>query len=244
MPNTELNYDDYYRVWLHTLRPDCIFYDTGEDIPYGVDCARLRRQKNSHRGIGHRTGLSVLEAQNVNQEFLEEISALGNLNYLELGYAVTAFDLTPLTTLSELRILKINSPRNIVDFTPLLALPKLERLFIENAKHMTDLEWLGPLASQLTVLGIEGSMDTSKLIPSLTPLSGFSLEALFLTSTKLGDQNLLTLQSIRNLKILSTALNAPRKEFEALHRARPDLICSWFDPESWENRRGPRPIRR
>lgn len=236
-----MNANEHYRFWLQTQRPDCGSYERGEDVPLNVGCARLSRDKASHRGLSRRTGLRELEAHAVNQDFLEEIGSLTHLEYLALDYPVTATDLSPLAALAELRILKINSPRNVADFTPLLALPKLERLFVENAKHMANLEWLRPLARQLRVLGVEGSMYTAQCIPTLTPLDGFALEALFLTNTKLGDQSLAPLRTMDSLKFLGTALNAPRVEFEALHAAQPKLKCEWFRPEMWVPFRDPRP---
>ena len=236
---TSLN--EHYRFWLHTRHPDCGLFMRGEEVPLDATCAILSRDKNSHRGIEQRTRLRELEAHAVNQEFLEGISRLNRLEYLALDYPVTATDLSPLTTLVELRILKINSPRNLADFTPLLALPKLERLFIENAKHLTDLEWLRPLAGRLKVLGIEGSMYTAQQIPTLAPLAGFALEALFLTNTRIGDQSLSSLRAMNSLKFLGTALNAPRAEFEALQAAQPQVKCDWFRPEIWTNFKDPRP---
>lgn len=232
---------EHYRFWLHTHRPDCGSYERGEDVPLNVSCARLSRIKTSHRGIEDRQGLREFEAQAVNQDFLERLSCLKSLEYLALEYPVTAIDLAPLSELVGLKILKIDSPRNIADFTPILALPKLERLFIENAKHLSNLDWLRPLASRLKVLGIEGSMWTAQKIPTLAPLEGFALEALFLTNTKLEDQSLAPLRTMASLRYLGTALNAPRAEFEALKAAQPQLQCDWFQPEMWEAFKDPRP---
>ncbi|MCB2066299.1 MAG: hypothetical protein KDE15_06630 [Erythrobacter sp.] len=235
--------NEQYRFRLDSRWPDCPLYHRGTDIPDIAECARLARDKNSHRGVGLRSALRVLEAHSVNQAFLEEIGCLGQLTYLALEYPVTAVDLAPLAALSELSVLKIDSPRNITDFTPLLALPKLETLFIENARHMADIEWLRPLAPQLKVLGIEGSLYTAQSIPSLAPLAAFDLDALFLTGTRLGDQSLAPLQAMQGLKFLGTALNAPRAEFDALHAALPHLLCDWFRPEMWTNFKDPRPAK-
>jgi hypothetical protein len=236
-----MNLNEHYRSWLHIRRPECGVYTRGEDVPLNADCARLSRDKDSHRGISRCTGLRELEAGAVNQDFLEDVGCLTGLEYLALEWPVTATDLSPLNGLAELRTLAINSPRNITDFTPLLALPKLERLFIENAKHMADLEWLHPLSGRLRVLGIEGSLYTAQRITSLIPLEGFALEALFLTNTKLGDQSLAPLRTMDSLRFLGTALNAPRAEFEALRAAQPQLQCDWFRPEMWANFKDPRP---
>jgi hypothetical protein len=203
-------------------------------IPADAVRANLKRENKSHRGIREKTALRILVAGAVNQDFLEEICQLEKLEHLELGWPTTATDLKPITSLRSLNVLKINSPRAVTDFTPLLQLASLEVLFIENAKHMTSLDWLGPLAERLTVLGVEGSMWTTQRIPSLAPLSGFRAEALFLTSTSVGDGTLKPLQSMSNLRFLGTARNAPRSEFAALQAARPGLVCDWFSETMWK----------
>jgi len=236
-----MNLNEQYRAWLHMRRPDVAHYASGDEVPMDAEAARLGRNKASHRGIGKRTALRELAASAVNQDFLDEIGRLTGLEYLELGYPVTATDLKPLTALKSLRHLTMDSPRAITDFTPILELPALERLFIENAKHLTNLDWLRPMKRRLRVLGIEGSLWTAQRIPTLKPLEGFALEALFLTSTKLDDQDLSPVATMPSIKFLSTAINAPRSQFEALHRARPDLACDWFDPQSWVGMKDPKP---
>jgi len=233
-----------YRAWLHVRRPDLPHFTRGEDVPLDATCASLARDKASHKGIGRRTALRELSAHGVNQAFLDEIAELTELEYLDLGWPVTAADLSPLRSLTRLRHLVINSPRNVTDFGPLLALPALERLFIENAKHLRSLEWLAPLKERLVALGIEGSMWTPQPIASLAPLEGFALEALFLTNTRLEDQDLSPLARMPNLRLLGTALNAPKAAFMALKAAKPGLECSWFDEAVWTNFKDPKPPRR
>jgi hypothetical protein len=230
-----MNPDEYFRFWLHSHRPDCNTYVNGDDMPLDVICARLRREGASQSGIAKRIHLRLLEAQAVNQGFLEELTKLPALEYLALEHPVTANDLAPLSALGELRILKINSPKNIVDFKPILALPKLERLFIQNAKNMADIEWIRPMRDRLRVLGIEGSMYTAQRIPTLSPLEHFDLEAIFMTNTKLIDKSFASLRAMTSLKYFSTARNVPRAEFEALHAALPNLHCDWFQSVMWTN---------
>jgi hypothetical protein len=205
------------------------------DIPDDAPLARFRRTKTSHRGIRTKTSLRTLIAGAVDQSYLEEIAVLGGLERLELEWPTTATDLRPLSALKHLRFLKIDSPRNITDFSPLLALPALEVLFIENAKHLKSLDWLAPLADRLNVLGIEGSMWTTQRIPTLAPLRGFAVEALFLTGTRIADKDLTPLQTMPNLRFLETACNAPREAFRALHKAKPELVCDWFEDKVWEH---------
>lgn len=239
-----MDLNEHHRAWLHIRRPDRPHFSRGEDVPMDAAYASLARDKASHKGIGARTALRELSAHAVNQPFLEEIARLTALEYLDLGWPVTATDLAPLRSLTNLRHLKINSPRNIADFTPLLGLPRLERLFIENSKHLRSLDWLRPLKDRLVALGIEGSMWTAQRIDSLAPLEGFALEALFLTNTRLADQNLSPIATMPNIRFLGTALNAPRAQFFALRDAKPDLQCSWFDNKVWEGFRDRKPPRR
>jgi hypothetical protein len=199
------------------------------DIPPGAAIAGLGREKRSHRGIGGHTSLTTLYTSAVNQEFLDEICALPALEVLWLGWPVTAHDLSRLTQLRHLRVLKLDSPRNVTDFAPLIRLPALTHLFVENAKHMGALDWLEPLGPQLHSLGIEGSMWTMQKLPSLAPLAGFAMEALFLTSTRLVDKDLTPLARCPKLKYLSCARFAPKKKFEELKALRPDIECTWFE---------------
>ena len=239
-----MDLNEHYRAWLHMRRPDLPHYRSGEDVPMGARHASLGRDKASHRGIGERTALIELVAAAANQDFLEEIGGLTELEYLELGWPVTATDLAPLRALTQLRHLVITSPRAIADFTPILGLPKLERLFIENARHLTSLDWLRPLKDRLVALGIEGSLYTAQAIPTLAPLEGFALEALFLTNTRLADQDLSPIATMPNLRFLGTAMNAPRAQFMALKAARPALECGWFDEAIWAGFKDPKPPKR
>ncbi|HEU0311282.1 MAG TPA: hypothetical protein VFR36_08710 [Sphingomicrobium sp.] len=205
------------------------FVDRAEAIPLDAEFAVLGREKTSHRGIGQRRRLRTLVAGAVNQDFLDEICELKELHHLELGWPVTATDLSGLRQLQHLAVLKIDSPRNITDFTPILDLPALRSLFIENAKHLASLDWLVPLKGRLRSLGIEGSIWTVKALPSLKPLAGFGFEALFLTSVRLKDKDLTPLADCPNLKLLACARFAPKANFEALKALRPDIQCTWFE---------------
>lgn len=204
-----------------------------KDVPPDAERACVTRVKSSHRGIGDRKALKHLIAGAVDQSYLDEICTIRGLERLELEYPVTANRLDGLRALERLRYLSIDSPRNITDFTPLLERPSLRTLLIENAKHMADIAWLAG-AHHLEVIGIEGSMWTKQKIPTLAPLAGLKgLRAFFATSTRLGDKNLSPLAECPKLELLGCAQFVPREEFERLHRMRPDLVCSWFQPEIW-----------
>ena len=205
------------------------FTNSADEVPMDAEYAVLGREKDSHRGIGRRRGLRTLVAGAANQDFLDEICELSELEHLDLAWPVTAPDLSGLRRLKKLRVLKVNSPRNVTDFTPILDLPALRCLFIENAKHLQSLDWLAPLKNRLRSLGIEGSIWTMQPVPTLKPLAGFGFEALFLTSVRLKDKDLTPLADCPNLKLLSCARFAPKKNFEALKSLRPDIHCTWFD---------------
>ena len=206
--------------------PECVTQVA--DIKPDDSCLHFYREKNSHRGISECTQVRKLIAKQVNQDFLDEISGLKDLEYLELE-VVTAEDLSPLQQLDHLRTLRIDSLRKAKDFMPLLNLPSLTKLFLQNSKHLHSLEPFST-AHQLVSLGVEGGMWSPQKIPSLKPLEGLaSLEALFLTSVQLEDKNLSCLAAIPNLKLLKCARFAPKSEFEALRELMPELQCDWCD---------------
>lgn len=210
-----------YKHW-----PPCV--TSARDISQWSSRASLYREKNSHRGISSCTHLKSLIAKQVNQDFLEEISRLNGLEYLELE-VLTAGDLATVCKLPGLRTLKIDSPRKISDFSPLHKLPSLTRLFIQNAKHLSSLEAFST-AHNLISLGIEGSIYTAQKIHSLKPLAGLSsLEALFLTNVRLQDKDLSDLCGIPNLKVLECARFAPKSSFAKLRDHMPNLECHWCD---------------
>ena len=219
----------HYRMLPDWAKVRAHWHERAEDVPPGATFAGLGRDKASHRGIGARKSLTTLFASSIDQGYLDEIGELEALEYLWLGWPVTAKDLTPLTRLRRLRFLKLDSPRAVTDFAPLTALPALTHLFVENAKHMSGLEWLAPLKGQLTSLGIEGSMWTMQKVPSLAPLTGFAFEALCMVSVQLADKDLTPLASCPNLRHLGCARFAPKPRFEELKALRPDIGCVWFD---------------
>jgi hypothetical protein len=202
---------------------------TAADIPKSATFIGLDREKTSHRGIGRHKTIKTLFASAVDQDYLDEIGTLKALDYLWLGYPVTAHDLSPLQELKNLTFLKLDSPRNVTDYAPLTRAPALTHLFIENAKQLGGLEWLAPLKQRLTALGIEGSITAQQKVDSLAPLSGFHFKSLFMTSVRLIDKDLTYLAACPNLTYLQIARCAPKKRFEELKAMRSDIECLWFD---------------
>ncbi|KRA79387.1 hypothetical protein [Altererythrobacter sp. Root672] len=202
---------------------------SADNIADGTTLVGLSRTKKSHEGIGRRKSITTLFAATVDQAYLDEICELEALEYLWLGWPVTAADFSGLERLERLTYLKLDSPRNVTDFGPIARLPALTHLFVENAKHMNSLDWLSPLTNQLTSLGIEGSLWASQKVPGLNPLSGFNFEALFMTSVRLADNDLTPLAACPNLSYLDCARFAPKQRFDELKALRPDITCSWFE---------------
>jgi hypothetical protein len=195
----------YYREHLDQSDRGTHYAESAGDIAPGAKLAILQRTKDSHRGIEQCRELQTLCAEAVNQDYLDRICTLDQLERLDLGWPVTAPDLSGLRRLTRLRYLRIDSPRAVTDFSPLLELPALTALFIENAKHLHALDWLAPLGQQLKVLGVEGSTWTAQKLESLRPLA-----------------------DCPDLKYLGCARFAPKEEFEALKALRPDISCQWF----------------
>lgn len=207
--------------------PGCVTFAT--DIPDDAILGRIDRQKKSHQGLGTKTELRELFAGSVNQNMMDEIAELKNLEVLFLGYPITADDISAIAGLKKLHTLKIDSPRKITDFSFVLDLPNLHTLLIENAKHLNDLGFLAS-AHRLKVIGVEGDMSTMQKVDSLKPLGGLkSLEVLFLTTVQLKDKDLTCLATCPELRLMQCARFAPKKSFDALRAAMPDLVCRWCD---------------
>jgi hypothetical protein len=219
-----MNYDEFYREWQDF--PDCT--KSASDVPPNSETVFLYREKNSHRGISEAKSIKKLLAKQVDQEFLNEISKLINLEYLELE-VITAENLEPLSNLKNLKTLKLDSVQKAEDFAFLENLPNLKRLFIQNAKHIKKLDFLSNLHN-LIALGVEGGMYTKQKVDSVEPLKGLAnLEALFMSSVQIKDKNLDYLSAIPNLGYFSCARFAPKSSFESLREKMPVLKCNWCD---------------
>jgi hypothetical protein len=208
-------------------------YEAAGQIPPDAECAWVGRQKLNYRGIADRKGIKHLIAANVDQAFLEEIGQLSGLRRIELEWPFLGTELTPLLSLKHLTHLSIDSPRKLSDFSVLLELLSLRTLLITKAKRMPNLDWLSE-AHNLEVIGIEGAIDSPYKIESLAPLAGLrSLKAFLGVSTRLADNCLMPLAGCLKLEFLSIARCVPRSAFVQLQKARPDIVCRWFDPQAW-----------
>jgi len=219
-----MNFDKKYREWQDW--PECI--TSVNNVPINSKKVSFYREKNSHKSISEFSSIKKLLAKQVNQDYLNEISKLENLEYLEIQI-LTAEDLKPLADLKKLQTLKLEGVRKANEFCFLEKMESLTKLFIENSKNISFLSFLSK-THNLVALGIEGGMYTKQKIDSLEPISRLNkLEALFMSSVQLKDKNLDYLATIPNLKYLGAARFAPKSSFESLRKNMPKLICNWCD---------------
>lgn len=213
-----------YREWLDW--PQCIL--STKDINQSSNIVHFYREKNSHKNLSEFKKITHLLAKQVNQSFLEEISKLEDLEFLDME-KVTAENFDSLKKLKRLRYLRLDGVKKAREFKPLVEIPSLEKLFIESASKLHSIDFLKD-ANTLVVLGVEGGMYTKQKIASLQPLSNLeALEALYLSSVQLEDKNLDCLSSNPKLNYLSSARFAPKTSFDSLRKLMPNLICNWCD---------------
>jgi len=199
-----------------------------DEIAKDATRAYLLRQKNSHRGIGAKTNLTEFHANSVDQPFLDEIGDLQNLEWLSLTH-VTAKDLTPLTKLPKLSTLYLDLVREADDLSPIAGIPQLTRLRVSEPKRVGDLEYLAG-ADKVIAFMTAGGMWSDLKLESLRPLAYLPrLEYVLMPSVRLVDKDLSCIADIRTLKYFNVARFAPKREFVALRRLRPDLDCHWCD---------------
>jgi hypothetical protein len=203
--------------------------ETLEGVKPGVEALHFRRVTNSHRGISRFSSLRTLWARSVDQPFLEEISALADLETLYVD-GLAASDLTPLSGNGALRRLILVGGTKVPDLSWVRGLPEnLNILFLERFTRCSDLSPLAAL-NKLESLGFEGGMDSRMRVETLAPLAELgSLRFLFLASTRVEDDSLAPLAGLAHLERLECGGYFPDREFVELRRAAPRLQCDWFD---------------
>ena len=190
----------------------------------------FHRERNSQRGLHRHGAIRKLWADGVDDAFLDEIVRMPALETLSLG-RVTATDLRPLAALPHLRRLVVTDASRIEDLEWTRGL-QVESLALENLKQVALLDPLAQLTG-LRGLAVEGSMWTAMRVASLQPLAALqALEGLFLTNLRVADRSLRPLHDLPRLRELQCARWYADGEFAALAAARPNLRCSWFDPET------------
>jgi len=186
------------------------------------------RERSSHRGIKRFQNLQRVWLYSVNQKFLEELAEISTIESLFIK-GFTATDLTPLWKMRRLRRLILINNTKIQNLDWVTGLTTVESLCIEHFKQVTNLDPLASLTN-LSALGVVGSVETAMRVSSLKPLSNLQkLQFLSLTNLRVADQKLSHLYSLSNLEILHCARFFPDEEFLSLRRALPDLKCQWFD---------------
>jgi len=202
-------------------------------VPPGATHVHLRRITKSHRGVSNLPGVKTLWARGVDQDFLQEISALKDLEVLYME-KVTAYDLSAVNTLPLLRSLSVIDAPKITSLSWVPTQPTLRSLAIVNAKAVHDLAPLSQL-THLTALGVEGGVWTPMQVLSLAPLSALrQLESVFLTNLRAKDQSLQALLALPKLRVLQCANFFPQEEFNRLASTHPELRCDWFSATHWD----------
>jgi hypothetical protein len=200
-----------------------------DDVPTDVEGLHFRRVKNSHHGLSRLSSLRTLWARSVDQAFLEEISALADLETLYVD-GLTACDLTPLASNAALRRLILVGGTKVPDLAWVGGLAAdLKLLFLERFTRCSDLSPLTAL-KKLESLGFEGGMDSKARVETLAPLAKLeNLRFLFLSSTRVEGHGLAPLAGLTHLERLECGGYFPDREFVELRRALPRLQCDWFD---------------
>ena len=178
VPNRRVQYNveaDFKAFGSHT--------DTLVGVDPGVESLRFRREKNSHRGISNFKRLRRLLAFCVNQDCLEEISAIPLLQTLYVS-EMTATNLECLGRCRGLRHLIIKGGTKVPTLSWFSALPQLDSLLLEHFKLVRDLSALHALPS-LKAFGFEGSMWATQHVDSFRSITLLPhLEALFLAKCR------------------------------------------------------------
>lgn len=202
---------------------------TLDGVADGAEKLTFLRQEKSHRGLSRLKTLRHLWAGRVNQEMVEEISALPELEILRIK-SMSAASLEPLAKSRKLKRLIIHGGNRVADLEWTRALPPtLEVLYLEGLFRATEIAPLGEL-SQLRTLGLEGGMDRKLELKSLAPLQALAdLQYLFLAATRVEDKSLAPLHGLKKLRHLSCGAYFRDEAFAALGKALPGLDCSWIE---------------
>jgi len=200
-----------------------------DGVPDDATELTLLRQEKSHRGLRRLKNLRHLWAGRVNQETVEEISALPELEILRIKN-MSATSLKPLAQNRKLRRLIIHGGGRVPDMEWVRDLaPTLEVLYLEGFFRATEIGPIGEL-NRLRTLGLEGGMDRKLELKSLDPLGKLTnLQYLFLAATRVANKSLAPLHGLAKLGHLTCGAYFPDAEFVALGKALPGLDCSWIE---------------
>lgn len=158
----------------------------------------------------------------VNQALFDSICENQEIQGLYIKWSGVV-DLSRLSQLNKLQFLHIGSSTSVKSIDPLAGMSNLIVLEIENFKHIRDLSPLHTLKA-LEGLGVEGSMWTTQIIETLTPLCDLeNLRYLFLTNLKTLDRTIRPLSRIKTLMNIRTSYWWPKSDFKLLRESLPNL---------------------
>jgi Leucine-rich repeat (LRR) protein len=197
-------------------------YIPGERLNLNItqlDVSDYQQRKIVDRWCQKLPGLSEVNflwfSSRVSQKMFEAACQMPNLVGLNIKWSGIK-TLDSLKLLKSLRHLSLGSSSQVESIEPLGELTNLVTLELEQLNKIKDFSLISRL-DQLEGLGIDGSIWTTQIIETLTPLENLhSLKYLTLTNAKVLDQSLDPLLGLTKLVRFNCALNLPKAEFEKL----------------------------
>ena len=158
----------------------------------------------------------------VNQELFEAVCKMKNLIGLNIKWsAIKRID--SIQGMKNLRYLNLGGSSQVESIGCLGDMKDLVWLEVDNLKKITDISPLSNL-SRLRGLSLEGSMWTTQIVDSLTPIGQLTnLEFLSIANLKAKDKTLMPLLNLKKLKTLHLAKWWPKSEISILKKEMPGL---------------------
>jgi hypothetical protein len=158
----------------------------------------------------------------VNQDLFEAVCEMKNLIGLNIKWSGIKI-IDSIQKLKELRYLRLGGCSQVESIDCLGAMKGLVWLELENLKKIKNISTLSKL-SQLRGLSLEGSMWTTQIVDSLTPIGKLTnLEFLSISNLRANDKTLMPLINLKKLKTLHTAKWWPKNELATLKKELPEL---------------------
>ncbi len=159
--------------------------------------------------------LNILWTHHINQEVFDSICQLEKLEslYIQSNKILNISAISNLKNLKHLGLLSLTKVENI---KPLAKLTQLETLELENLKKVSDFKPVSQLIN-LKGLQIDGDMYTAQIIENFDFLNSLSeLKYLTFTNSRAKDKNFDAISKLKNLEMLQSSTNYPKKEFQKL----------------------------
>jgi hypothetical protein len=155
----------------------------------------------------------------VNQDLFEAVCEMKNLIGLNIKWSA----IKRIDSIQVLRYLNLGGSSQIESIDCLGDKRDLVWLEIDNFKKISDISALSKL-SRLRGLSLEGSMWTTQIVDSLTPIGQLTnLEFLSIANLRAKDKTLTPLFNLKKLKTLHTAKWWPKSEMSKLNKELPEL---------------------